>query len=487
MKRTTLIQLITLIILTFTAFSAFGQVSGYSQALYSAAAHSGGTLHGLQDDFRRVAQAALPVVVSLDVVDVVEQQVPNRQSPFDFFFGRPAPQNNDDQEPQTREFRQEGLGSGVIVQKTGRTVYVLTNHHVAGSADEITVNLYDGRTFSAELVGSDARKDLALVKFETAENIPVAQLGDSDATQVGDIVFAVGNPLGFESTFTSGIVSAVGRSGGPELEGNLTDYIQTDAAINRGNSGGALVNIDGEVIGINAWIASQSGGSIGLGFSIPVNNAKKTIQDLIRSGKVEYGWLGISMGDPSENISRDMGLEGKTGSFVFNVYQNSPAMDGGIRPGDLVTSIDNRTVNSSDKLLQEVAALEPGKTYRFGLIRDGREMTTRVRIATRDAEDAIRSNVAKLWPGMTVVRITDEIRGRLDLPRNNGEIMIGTVEQGSPAYSAGFRSGDIVKEVNRKKIESTRDFYRVFNTEDEDELIFKINRQDNDIILGLVR
>ncbi len=487
MKRKTLLQLASVSLLILMAVSAFGQVSGYSQALYTASSRSGGGLKALQDDFRRVANTALPVVVSLDVVDVVEQTVSSRQSPFEFFFGRPDPRNNNEEEPQTREYRQEGLGSGVIVQKTGRTVYVLTNHHVAGSADEITVNLYDGRSFSAELVGSDARKDLALVKFETAENIPVAELGDSDATQVGDIVFAVGNPLGFESTFTSGIVSAVGRDGGPDLNSSLTDYIQTDAAINRGNSGGALVNIDGQVIGINTWIASQSGGSIGLGFAIPINNAKKTIQDLIRSGKVEYGWLGISMGDPSDNIVEDMDLEGKKGSFVFNVYKDSPAMNGGIRPGDLITSIDSRNVDSSDKLLQEVAALEPGRTYRFGLIRDGREMTTRVRIATREAEDAIRSNVAKLWPGMTVVKITDEIRTRLDLPRSNGEIMVGAVEEDSPAYSAGFRSGDIIKEVNRQKVGSTRDFYRVFNSEDDDELIFKINRQGNDIILGLVR
>ena len=466
--------------------SVFGQVNSYSRAIYNAAATDMG-LEGLQNEFRRVAQTALPVVVALDVVDVVERQVRTQQSPFDFFFGRPNQQDQNQNEPQTQEYRQEGLGSGVIVQKTGRTVYILTNYHVAGEADEITVNLYDGRSYSASLVGSDPRKDLALVSFETAENIPVATLADSSEVQVGDIAFAVGNPLGFESTFTSGVVSAVGRSGMPGMEGNLTDYIQTDAPINRGNSGGALVNIRGEVIGINTWIASQSGGSIGLGFAIPINNATKTIQDLIRSGEVEYGWLGISMGDPGDNIRSDMGLEGKNGSFVYNVYKDSPAMKGGIRPGDLITSIDGDQLQNSDELLQEVAALEPGQTYRFGVYRNGRNETLRVRITTRAPEDAIRSNAANLWPGMTVVGITDEIRKRLDLPRNLGDIMVGAVEEGSPAYSAGFRSGDIIKQINRTDVGSVGEFYRVFNSEENDEVIFKVNRQGTDMILGLVR
>ncbi len=485
MKRVKLL-LSTVLLLTAALTTAFGQVDSYSRALYSVSSSQQG-LEGLQNEFRRVAGSSLPVVVSLDVVDVVEREVNSNQSPFEFFFGRPNERGNNEEEPETREYRQQGLGSGVIVQKTGRTVYILTNHHVAGEADEITVNLYDGRSFSATLVGSDARKDLALIKFETGENIPVAALGDSDETQVGDLVFAVGNPLGFESTFTSGVISAVGRSGVPGLEGNLTDYIQTDAAINRGNSGGALVNIRGEVIGINTWIASQSGGNIGLGFAIPINNAKKTIQDLIRSGEVEYGWLGISMGDPSEIIIEDMDLEGEDGSFVYNVYKDSPAMRGGIRPGDLITSIDGEEITGSDKLLQEVAALEPGRTYSFGLIRDGAERTVRVRIASREAEDAIRSNVSNLWPGMTVVGITDDIRRRLDLPRNMGDVMIGAIEQGSPAYAAGFRSGDIIKEMNKSRIDSIRDFYRVFNAEESDELIFKVNRQGTDMILGLVR
>jgi serine protease Do len=217
MKRQRIVLTILVLLLT-AGVSAFGQVDSLSRGLYIASG-AGQGLRGIQDEFRRVANTSLPAVVSLDVVDVVERQVGTPRSPFDFFFGRPGTPEQDQEEPQTQEFRQEGLGSGVIVQKSGRTVYVLTNHHVAGSADEITVNLYDGRTFSATLVGSDPRKDLALVKFETAENIPVATMGDSSLVQPGDLVFAVGNPLGFESTFTFGIVSAVERSGGPGVSG----------------------------------------------------------------------------------------------------------------------------------------------------------------------------------------------------------------------------------------------------------------------------
>ncbi len=476
------------LILVFTAGSfVFAQGDGYSRALYNQQQETPG-LALQQNETRQIAQKVLPSVVYIDVVDIVQKQVVNPVNPFQFFFGQQNPgSQQEQQEPQTREFRQEGLGSGVIVRKSGNQVYVLTNNHVAGNADEITVHLYDGRTFSGTLVGADPRKDLALVKFETYEEVPVAELGDSSKVQVGDIAFAVGSPFGFSSTFTSGIISALGRTGGPDGNNSLTDYIQTDAAINPGNSGGALVNIEGQVIGINTWIASQSGGSIGLGFSIPINNAKKTIDDLISSGKVEYGWLGISMGTPSDNILTGMEIEGRSGAFVFSVYKDSPAMKSGILPGDFIVSIDNRSIESSEEVMQQVASLVPNKTYRFDIIRNGREETLRVRLAIRATEDEIQADTAHLWPGMTVVGITDEIRTQLNIENSAGKVLIGAVAEGSPAYTAGFRSGDIVRQVNNRKIGGLQDFYREFNSEDSDELIFKVTRQQSDIILGLVR
>ncbi|MDR3200528.1 MAG: trypsin-like peptidase domain-containing protein, partial [Spirochaetales bacterium] len=222
-------------------------------------------LEGFQNSLRKIAQKTLPVVVEVNVVQVVKQQIPSFSfgSPFEFFFGKPK---EDEPKNREREFRQPGLGSGVIIRKNGEKVYVLTNNHVAGEANEISVKLNDGREYEAKLLGADSRRDLALLVFETKDAVPVAALGDSDKVQVGDWALALGNPLGFESTITFGIVSAVGRRPMPGMEvGNFTDYIQTDASINRGNSGGALVNSRGEVIGINTWIASQSGGSVGLG------------------------------------------------------------------------------------------------------------------------------------------------------------------------------------------------------------------------------
>jgi len=234
------------------------------------------SLQNLQNSFRSVSEKVLPVVVMINVVEV-KKQAPERgdQPWFYYFFGRP-----DEDGSQEREFRNRGLGSGVIVRKTGKTFYVLTNNHVVGTAEEISVQLHDRREFKAKLVGKDERKDLAVVSFEAeGEDIPLAVLGDSNSLHVGDWVLAVGNPFGLESTVTAGIVSALGRRGGPE--GNISDFFQTDASINQGNSGGALVNLAGEVVGINTWITSPTGGSIGLGFAIPINNVKKAVEDII--------------------------------------------------------------------------------------------------------------------------------------------------------------------------------------------------------------
>ncbi|MFQ3621654.1 MAG: trypsin-like peptidase domain-containing protein, partial [Spirochaetales bacterium] len=279
------------------------------------------TLETYQSALRRVAQRTLPVVVEIQVVEVVRQPRPVFDlfgNPFEFFFGpQDRNQRTPRNQPQEREFRRQGLGSGVIVQRNGNTVYVLTNNHVAGNASEIKISLHDGREFDGKLVGTDPRRDLALLSFETKETVPIAELGDSDTVQVGDFAIAVGNPLGFESTVTFGIVSAVGRKAQPGMDiGNFTDFIQTDAAINPGNSGGALVNIYGQVIGINTWIASQSGGNIGLGFAIPINNAKKVINDIIAKGSVEYGWLGVNSGNPSRELRESLNIKTTSGAFV---------------------------------------------------------------------------------------------------------------------------------------------------------------------------
>ncbi len=437
----------------------------------------------LQNTFRSVADQVLPVVVEVNVIEVIEQNIPRSQSPWDFFFG---PDNGGGDQ----EFRQPGLGSGVIVREDGNTVYVLTNNHVAGQADEISVRLYDGREFEAEIVGADARTDLALVKFNTREDVPVARLGDSDSLYVGDWVLAVGNPFGFESTVTAGIVSALKRraEAGSPIAG-FTEYIQTDAAINPGNSGGALVNLAGEIIGINTWIASQTGGSVGLGFAIPINNAKRAINDFIEKGKISYGWLGVSINDPNPQIypglAEQLDIAGKSGSLIVNVHDDSPAEDGGLLPGDFITRVNGTAINNSDHLTRIIGNKKPGTGVEFTLIRYGKEITTNVTLKERGTEEEVQNN-RNLWPGMTALGITPELRENLGLDSSvSGVVTVGVIS-GTPAGTAGLRNGDVITRINDRNIKDSMDFYRELNSA-SGEIRFRVLRNGTEVLLGIVK
>lgn len=437
---------------------------------------------------RGVAEQVLPVVVEVNVVEVITQNLPRQFSPWDFFFG-PGPE--DEGEQQQREFRRPGLGSGVIVRQDGKDVYVLTNHHVVGEADQISVRLYDEREFKASIVGSDPRTDLALIKFESKESVPIAVMGDSDDLYVGDFVIAVGNPYGFESTVTFGIVSALGRRPEPGTSvAGFTDYIQTDAAINPGNSGGALVDMKGQVVGINSWIASRSGGSVGIGFAIPINIATKAIDDFIRTGKVEYGWLGVGIGDLDEQrypgVKESLGVEDKDGVFVINVYQGSPADQSGLLPGDYITSVGGEPVEDSYELTQIVGNMKTGEQADFSLIRYGEQKTVSVRLGSRPTEETL-AKATNLWPGMSVITITEEIEDQLDLPRDvDGVVVAGVTPNAGPAMS-GFKPGDIITEVSKEDVSGLVEFYKAINEAPEGELLFKIYRQGNVLLVGLMK
>ncbi len=442
-------------------------------------------MEAYQNTLRRVSQQTLPTVVELNVVERVTRTQRSLPSPLEFFFGRPGGDDSQ-RSPQQREFEQRGIGSGIIVRRVDDQVYILTNDHVVGGADEIDVRLSDGREFRAELVGTDPNKDLALIVFETADEIPIATIGDSDDVEVGDFVLAVGNPLGFESTVTSGIVSAIERQG-PRRAGMplLTNYIQTDAAINRGNSGGALVNLRGEVIGMNTWIASQSGGSIGLGFAIPINSATEAIDQFIETGRVSYGWLGVNMADPPRSPSDSLD-ESAGGAFVFNIYRDSPAAEAGIQPGDVIVQVGNARISGSDDLLQAVTRLSPGERTEFRLRRNGEVRSTYVRTGVRPQDDT-DLGAGDLWPGMSVVEVTDQIRANLELSSRGGNLIIGQVANGSPAETAGLRSGDIIVEVNGQDVATLREFYMELNGVRGDEILFRIRRNDTNLIIGLVK
>lgn len=424
----------------------------------------------LQNSFRQISADVLPVVVQVNTVNIVERRSVN---PFEFFFRFPNSQEKSES-PQTQSFRQEGLGSGVIVERRGNKIYILTNNHVVNGADEIEVNLNDGRSFTGELVGGDPLRDLALVVIETREDVPIAKLGDSDEVWVGDWALAIGNPLGFESTVTVGIISAKGRHASGQ---NFTDYLQTDASINQGNSGGALVNLNGEVIGINTFIASTSGGNIGLGFAIPINNARRAIDDFIETGSVEYAWLGVNMGDLNNILAEELDLDGRSGAFIYNVYGESPAMKGDIRPGDLITRMAGRSIEDSDDLAQTVASLSPEEDVPVTLIREGRTVNLTLELAVRTIErDGMKVNV---WPGFSAVPVTSELREQMRIPRNAGNVLIGGVVEDSPASALGLRSGDVIKSINRRSVRNLKHFYELVNSEDRIEL--EITRQGDEL------
>jgi Do/DeqQ family serine protease len=433
---------------------------------------------GLQNAFNAVSDKVLPSVVELKTVSVRRQNAPNFNGiPWEFFFG-PRDRNSPDGRGQDREYRSQGLGSGIIVRHKDGTYYVITNHHVVDNTTEVRVATKDGKEYSAELVGKDERKDLAMVSFKTNDTYPLATLGDSDTVRVGDWAIAMGNPLGEQFSFsvTMGIVSALGRTGGPG--GNINDFIQTDAPINQGNSGGALVNIRGEVIGINTWIATGGGGgNVGLGFAIPINNAKRSIDEFIDTGTISYGWLGVSLIEPGRETAAALGLEGKRGALASHVFLGSPADKGGIAPGDFITHVDGREARGVNPLTMMVGDLKPGDRATFTVIRDGATQDIQVRIETRTNE--VASDNKKLWPGVFLVPLTDEIKETLKLDKNAKGLYSAQVLADTPADIIGLRQGDLVTSLNGETIRDLPSYFKLLREKTKTELWFSFTRGDS--------
>ncbi|MDR2965011.1 MAG: Do family serine endopeptidase [Treponema sp.] len=425
----------------------------------------------LQTAFNSVSEKMLPSVVELKTVSVMQQ--PSRNNPLEFFFGPPGERG--------REFRSHGLGSGLIVRFKDGTYYVLTNHHVIENATEIRVATKEGKDYPAEVVGKDERKDLAMVSFKTTDIHPLATLGDSDKVSVGDWAIAIGNPLGEQFSFsvTMGIVSAVGRTGGPG--GNINDFIQTDAPINQGNSGGPLVNIRGEVIGINTWIASNisGGGNVGLGFAIPINNAKRAIDEFIETGTASYGWLGVSLFELNRDIAAAMGLENRRGALASHVFLGSPADTGGIRAGDFITHVNGREARGVQQLQMLVGDLRAGERATFTVIRDGQSREIQVRIEARTDQTAADNR--RLWPGVMAIPITPQLRQQAEIDENTKGLFVAQVIPGSPADVVGLRQGDIITSINGVNIENIAGFYRTLRERTSSELWFGINRGGSSI------
>ncbi|MDR0785530.1 MAG: Do family serine endopeptidase [Treponema sp.] len=470
--------------LAFFSFVRASPTSGSSKTVQAEENPSGSNANalsiaeGLQSAFRSVSDKVLPSIVEINTVSIKQQQTPNFNGvPWDFFFG---PRNREpDERGERREFRSSGLGSGIIVKLEKGVYYVLTNNHVIEDANEISVKVNSDKDYSAKLVGRDERKDLAMISFETRDSYPVATLGDSDAVRVGDWAIAIGNPLGYMSSVTIGVVSAVGRTGGPA--NNINDFIQTDASINHGNSGGALVNIHGEVIGINTWIASNgvNSGSVGLGFAIPINNAKRSIDEFISKGEISYGWLGVSLTDADKDFAKALSVDGKYGALASNIFIGSPAEKGGIRPGDFITKVNGKEARNTNQLTRMVGELKPGDKSVFTVIRDGREQDFTVTIEERANE--VAADNKKLWPGLYVVPLTDEVKNSLNLDKNAQGIYIAQIIDQSPAAIIGMKRGDRILSINGKQVKDFADFYKVLRESAEKELQFSFIRGDSEL------
>jgi Do/DeqQ family serine protease len=353
--------------------------------------------------------------------------------------------------PQRPDRRQGGLGSGVIVRPDG---YILTNNHVVDGAEQVNVELTDGRTFKAKVVGTDQPSDLAVLKIE-GSNLQTLSLGNSDAVRVGDVVLAVGNPLGVGQTVTMGIVSAKGRATGSA--DSYEDFIQTDAPINQGNSGGALVSTGGELIGINSQILTPSGGNIGIGFAIPANMAKNVMTQLIDHGQVHRGKMGVNIQTVTSDLARSLGLSEVRGALVSGVEADSPAQKAGLRRGDVITAVNGSAVKDSNDLRNDVAQLQPGSTVKLTVMRDGKEQAVNVTLSERKAAAAEREEGASAGEsggfGMAVEPLTRDRAQELGLSNTSGVVIVDVQPDGRAA-DAGLRPGDVILEVDRRPVTS---------------------------------
>ena len=357
-----------------------------------------------------------------------------------------------------------GSGSGVIVEPDG---HILTNYHVIEHADRIIVKLADGRSLKATVVGTDPDTDLALIKIEAAKAFPAAALGNSDSLRVGEWVCAIGNPLAYEHTVTVGVVSYIGRK---LFDNSLDNYIQTDAAINFGNSGGPLINARGEVVGINSAISSRASS---IGFAIPVNQAREVLPQLKAHGRVARGFIGVALKDVDPDLARSLSLSTTRGALVQDVTQASPGDRAGLRTYDLITAVDGEVIETTDTLIRRIAATRPGTTVRLELLRDGRQVKVAVKLAERPGrssghDDAGGATQPSRGPGREAspagVSVRDLDRAdmvRFDLPRGIRGVVIARVEPLSPAFDAELERGQVVLEVNREPIESAAEFRRV--------------------------
>jgi serine protease Do len=442
-----------------------------------------------QNSYADVVARVAPAVVTVrsERRARAAQQHPFMDDPtFREFFGQRMPNM-----PQTPR-REEGLGSGVIVTGDG---YILTNHHVVDGADEIRVEMTDRRVLVAKVVGSDPPSDLAVLKID-ATNLPVLPLGDSDKVRVGDVALAVGNPLGIGQTVTSGIISAKERTTSGVGDGSFANFIQTDAAINRGNSGGALVNTSGELIGINSQILSPTGGSIGIGFAIPSNMAKGVMEQLVKGGKVRRGQLGIQIQEVTSDIAASLDLKEVRGVIIGAVTAGSAGERAGLKQGDVITAVNGTAVNDVNGLRNRIASTAPGTDVTLTVVREGREQQVRATLGEftqtaqrgdeqggADSGGASGAGESTGRLGISVQPLTPELAGELELGAGAQGVLVAEVDPNGPAADAGLQRGDVIVQVNRQPVRSGAGLNEAIGRSGTRPALLLINRRGTTVFL----
>jgi len=418
------------------------------------------------ESFADLAERVSPAVVNITTTTTVASRLQDDRprlpegSPFDEFFrdffGDPPGREGQPNRPR----QNQALGSGFVISDDG---FIVTNNHVIDGADEITVEFFSGLELPAELVGTDPATDLALLRVDHDEALPHVPWGDSEGARVGDWVIAVGNPLGQGFSVSAGIISARGRA----LQGNFDDYIQTDAAINRGNSGGPLFNMEGEVIGVNTAILSPTGGSIGIGFAMSSNVATNVIEQLRDFGSTRRGWLGVRIQDMTPEMAEAIGLDTVEGAMVTDVMEG-PSQDAGMQSGDVILRFDDGTVRDTRQLVRRVADAGVGSDVEVVVFRNGEEVTLTVTLGQRevaegmsgaapDAPEPEESEGPASFLGMTLAPLTDSLRAELDLPSSATGLVVREVEEGSDAEQKGVRRNDLITEANQQPVSTVAD------------------------------
>ncbi len=415
------------------------------------------------DSFADLAEKFSPAVVNITTSTVVARgtglnPIVPEGSPFEDFFRQFRERNGEGDRPR----RTSALGSGFVISEDG---YVVTNNHVIESADEIIIEFYSGAELTAKVIGTDPKTDIALLKVESDAPLPFVNFGDSDLARVGDWVVAMGNPLGQGFSVSAGIVSARNRA----LSGTYDDYIQTDAAINRGNSGGPLFNLAGEVIGVNTAILSPNGGSIGIGFSMASNVVTRVVDQLKEFGETRRGWLGVRIQDVTDDVAEAIGLEKVAGALVTDVPEG-PAAESGMKSGDVIMSFDGKEVADTRGLVRQVGNTAVGKTVRVVVFRDGKTQTLKVTLGRREAaEGAVPAAMSsddgtggngpkqKTMLGLTLSPLNAELRDQLELDANAQGLVVSDIDNLSEAYEKGIRSGDLITEAGQQKLSSISD------------------------------